>query len=174
MSVDTMGILPKSLLEKYQCFSAHPGPLDTIKIEGMQGTLRSLVNQVLFDKEGKPLSKNHVLGTGEAYVKGTLFLQHPELDKGPPIEVVQTLVCPGICAYQARDAVYHALTDAMFAKLPELLETKKRAALVEQAMHEKEALDAQPHQYIGELEPEAFAKWQGGAIGAPVMMHLGV
>lgn len=165
LSVDTMAILPKDLLEKYQCFSTHPGPLDTIKIEGMQGTLRSLVNQVLYDTDGQPLPKDHVFGMGAAHIKGTLFMQHPELDKGPPIAVEQTFVCPGMCAYQARDEVYHALTDAMLERLPVLLDTEKRKALVEKATREKDELDAKHHHRIGELEAGQFATWQGQAVG---------
>jgi hypothetical protein len=165
LSVDTMAILPKELLEKYQCFSTHPGPLDTIKVEGMQGTLRSLVNQVLYDADGKPLPRDHVFGMGAAHIKGTLFMQHPELDKGPPIAVTQSFVCPGMCAYQARDEVYDALTDAMLERLPSLLDKDKRASLVEKASKEKAELDTKPHHRVGELEADQFATWQGQAVG---------
>jgi hypothetical protein len=165
LSVDTMAILPKDLLEKYNCFSTHPGPLDNTKIEGMQGTLRSLVNSVLYDREGKPLPADHVFGKGEAFIKGTLFMQHPELDKGPPIALTQSYVCPGMCAYQSRDEVYDALTDEMLRRLPVFLDKDARAALVQKATQEKEALDALPHQHIPELDPDKFATWQGKAIG---------
>lgn len=167
LSVDTMAILPKELLERYQCCSAHPGPLDTIKVEGMQGTLRSLVNQVLYDAHGEPLPVDHVFGMGMAHIKGTLFMQHPELDKGPPVDVIQTFVCPGMCAYQARSEVYHELIDAMLKRLPQLLDKDKRAALVEKATREKAALDALPNRSIPELEAGQFATWQGQAIGFP-------
>lgn len=126
LSVDTMAILPADLLNRYDCFSAHPGPLDDIRIEGMQGTLRSLANQILYDAGGLPLPASHQFGWGLAYIKGTLFMQHPELDKGPPIRVVQTPVCPGMCAYQARDEIYASLTDAMLELLPTFLNKKAR------------------------------------------------
>ena len=92
-------------------------------------------------------------------------MQHHELDKGPPIACTQTLVGPGMCAYQSRDAVYHALTDEMLERLPVLLDKDSRATLVQKATRDKEALDALPHQRIPELEPDKFATWQGKAIG---------
>ncbi len=171
LSVDTMAVLPKPLLEKYQCFSTHPGPLDTIKVEGMQGTLRSLVNQVLYNEKGKPHKKTYqfgvggLTGEGQAYLKGTLFMQHPELDKGPPIATTLSFTCPGMCAYQARGEVYHALTDKMLRLLPTLLDKDKRNALVEQATEAKEKLDKKKHKKIPDLDPEQFATWQGQAIG---------
>ncbi len=165
LSVDTMAILPGDLLEKYQCFSTHPGPLDTRKIEGMQGTLRSLVNHIFYDREGNSLSPHHPLGLGQAYVKGTLFMQHPELDKGPPLETTFTPVVPGMCDYQIRHEVYHSLTDAMIDHLPDLLDTEKRAALVERITQEKAALDEEPTARIGRLEKDELSKWQQQAIG---------
>jgi|GEM_PF-7082350 len=165
LSVDTMAVLPRELLEKYNCFSTHPGPLDTIKIEGMQGTLRSLANQVLYDSDGEPLPADHIFGMGMAYVKGTLFMQHPELDKGPPVACAQVPVCPGMCAYSVRDGVYDVLIDEMIDRLPVLLDTGKRVKLVAKATHDKEELDKKPHRRIAELEPELFATWQGMSVG---------
>ena len=165
LSVDTMAILPKEILENYQCFSTHPGPLDTVKVEGMQGTLRSLVNQVFYDRDGKRMPEDHVFGMGLAHVKGTLFMQHPELDKGPPIKTTLTPVVPGMCAYQVRDEVYHALTDEMLKLLPTFLDKKARRDLVDHASKAKETADAEPHERIGELDSQPFAGWQGEGVG---------
>jgi hypothetical protein len=165
LSVDTMAILPKELLERYQCFSTHPGPLDTIKVEGMQGTLRSLVNQVLYDRNGELLPADHTFGNGLAHVKGTLFMQHPELDKGPPIATALTPVMPGMCAYEVRDQLYHVLTDKMIEQLPTLLDAQARTRLVAQATKEKAELDTKPHKRILELGEGQCATWQGMAYG---------
>jgi hypothetical protein len=166
LSVDTMAILPKTVLDKYDCISAHPGPLDTVKIEGMQGTLRSLVNQVLYDRDGKPLPATHRFGEGFAHIKGTLFMQHPELDKGPPVKAILNYVCPGVCAYRAREDVYDGLTDEMIKLLPTLLDTTSRKRMVEKATRAKEELDRRGgHKRIPELEEGQFATWQGTVTG---------
>jgi hypothetical protein len=165
LSLDTMAILPRNLLERYHCFSAHPGPLDTIKIEGMQGTLRSLVNQVYFDENGIPLPDNHIFGMGMAYIKGTLFMQLPALDAGPALAIVQTPVCPGMSAYKARDEIYAVLIDTMLKLLPQFLRKKSRAILIKKAFAEKEILNSKPTIKIPELDAEQLAKWQGQAIG---------
>ena len=167
LSVDTMAFVPENVLEKYPCFSTHPGPLDSIRVEGMQGTLRSLVEQVLYDRNGMPLPKDHVFGMGEAYVKGTLFLQAPVLDKGPPIDTVLCPVCPGVSAYQARDDVYDTLIDAMIKRLPVLLDSEARTSLIEHAQEKKAALDAAPHVYIDKLEEKRFATWQSACWAVP-------
>lgn len=172
LSLDTMAILPAHLLERYQCFSCHPGPLDSIKVEGMQGTLRSLANNVFYDADGNPMPpKRHPLEGGLQHVKGTLFLQHPELDKGPPIRTALTPVVPGMCAYRVRDDIYWALTDEMLSVLPTLLDKDARTKLVADATHTKEQADAHPHTRIGELEAEQLASWQGKAVGWPVSAH---
>ncbi len=170
LSVDTMAILPAALLEKYQCFSTHPGPLDRIKIEGMQGTLRALVDEVFFDRKGRPIEADFVIGYmgfGDACLKGTLFMQHPELDKGPPIVVTLTPIYLGMCAYQARDFVYYTLTDWLLEAVPFLLNKEERTKLVERAMQVKADLDALPKRHVPQLEAEPFAKWQGKSVAIP-------
>ena len=170
LSVDTMAILPKALLERYPCFSTHPGPLDQIKIEGMQGTLRSLANEATYDANGEPwipqTAFDH-MGVGHRYMKGTLFLQHPELDKGPPIATALTPFAMGMSAYQARDEVYHVLTDKMLELLPVLLDGPASDALVKDATRAKEASDALPHVRIPDLSAEQLTDWQGKVIGVP-------
>jgi hypothetical protein len=167
LSVDTMAFVTKALHDKYRCFSTHPGPLDSIRIEGMQGTLRSLVNQVLYDAQGNPLPENHVFGMGLAHVKGTLFLQREKLDEGPPDEIVLAPVVPGMSAYQVRDEVYNQLVDGMIGRLPIYLNAEKREARIRVITAEKVALDAAPHIAIGALEKIPFATWQGMATAFP-------
>lgn len=165
LSVDTMAILPESVHQKYRCFSTHPGPLDRIKIEGMQGTERALANQILYDMYGDPMPKTHVFGMGLAHLKGSLFLQHPELDKGPLIDSVLSPVVPGVCAYQARQDLYSILVDQMIERLPELLDEKKREKLVAKATKAKMKLDKQKQEHVPDLDDEQFATWQGKVIG---------
>ncbi|MBX9725681.1 MAG: hypothetical protein K2X09_00320, partial [Rickettsiales bacterium] len=137
--------------------------LDTIKVEGMQGTLRSLVSQVFYDSKGNPKPNDPWARPSLDYIKGTLFLQHPELDKGPPIDSIITPVCPGMCAYHARDEVYSSLVESMIHHLPIFLDKDKREALVHEATAKKEALDQLPHVSIPELDDGAFRRWQSHA-----------
>ncbi len=170
LSVDTMAILPESVTGRYPCFSTHPGPLDTIKVAGMQGTLRSMTEQVLYHRDGKPITKQELANMwpgAPTYLKGTLFMQLPELDKGPAIATTLSYTCPGMCAHQARDEVYNSLTDAMLERLPEFLDKEKRDALIAKAIHEKEEIDKLPHYEVPELNPEKFARWQTESIGVP-------
>lgn len=158
LSLDTMAILPASLLNKYQCFSCHPGPLDTVKIEGMQGTLRSIVNQAFYDNDGKKI-KHKPLPGEMLNIKGTLFLQHPELDKGPGIStVLTTVVLPYMSAYETRDHVYGDLTDKMLELLPILLDHGKRTRLVRHATHEKEKHEPKNHADTPDLEAALYPK----------------
>lgn len=165
LSADTMAILPQEVLQRYDCISAHPGPLDTIKIEGMQATLRSLINQIFYNADGSLLPRDYSPRIGSPHIKGTLFLQHPELDKGPPIESVLAPICPGMCAYQVRDTVYAALIDRMLELLPILLDRDARGVLVKQATKAKQKLDAEPHTRVSELKAEQLAEWQSHAVG---------
>ena len=164
LSVDTMAILPEAITSRYHCFSTHPGPLDTIKVEGMQGTLRSLVSQVFYDRDGNPKPSDPWARPSTDYIKGTLFLQHPELDKGPPIDSIITPVCPGMCAYQARDEVYSSLVASMIDHLPIFLDKNKREALAYEATAKKEALDKLPHISIPELDDGQFKRWQSQSV----------
>jgi len=72
-----------------------------------------------------------------------------------------------MCAYQARDEVYDALTDAMIRRLPVLLDREQRTALVGEAMRAKAELDARPHERIAALDAGQFATWQGQSVGVP-------
>ncbi len=167
LSLDTMAILPPEIISRYHCFSNHPGPLDTIRIEGMQGTLRSLVNQVLYDAKGELINPAQMFPMAPTWVKGTFFLQHEELDKGPPVATVLSPAQTGMCAYQVRDELYYALCKEMIKYLPYILDKNTREPLVEIVKMEKEKLDAKPHVKIGELESGQLAVWQGQSIGFP-------
>lgn len=164
LSLDTMAILPAHITDNYPCFSLHPGPLGTIvingkrvKVEGMQGTLRSEVNNIF----------TFPYGPGVPCVQGTMFLQHSELDKGPPISHVDSPAPVGMCAYQIRNELYALLVQEMIGRLPELLDPQRRSALIKKALAAKTKLDAEPTVHIGNLEADQLMRWQNQAIGYP-------
>src|SRR5262249_14718580 len=125
------------------------------------------VEQVLYDQDGNPLPANPLQRRlGQEYIKGTLFFQRPQLDGGPPIATVLSPIMTGLCAYQAREELYHGLTTLMLQHLPVLLDPVARKELVEQKTHEKKSLDAMPNRrVVPELEPDKFARWQGRSTG---------
>jgi len=134
LSVDTMAILPPEIVDNIRCFSTHPGPLDNFKIEGMQGTLRSLINGVYFDSEGRPLPDGSKRHSNSAHVAGTLFLQSPVLDQGTNIERTYTPARHDACAYSLRADVYRDLVNVMIDKLPQLLDPMAREDIIMDAM----------------------------------------
>jgi len=119
LSVDTMAILPPEIVNQYTCYSLHPAPLADIEIAGMQGTLRSLVNEVFYSKTGKRIKPSAT--TQERYVKGSMFIQAATLDEGPVVAETFTNASPDMSAYELRHAVYNDLVEKMLALLPEIL-----------------------------------------------------
>ena len=165
LSVDTMAILPASVTERYDCFSTHPGPLSTIKVEGMQGTLRSLAHKVFYDEDGRIVRSPFLIESGQAFVQGSLFLQHAELDKGPVIQSVNTSYTPGDCAFDVRRAVYHDLVLTMIGALDTMLDPTRRKALIEHAQINKQYVDEELKflrgaRVIPHLEEEDLARWR--------------
>ena len=166
LSVDTMAFVPKDVLKKYDSISTHPGPLDEVRIRGMQGTLRALVNGLYYRKQGEEMMPDFHTGRyfGRPKVKGTLFLQVPELDKGPIISTVTSPAAINMSSYEVRDGLYYCMIEEMLAYLPELLDKEKRKNLIEHAKEEKLELDARGFQNIGALGEEPLDNWQGDGV----------
>jgi len=130
LSGDVIALLPQALVDNYDCFGTHPGPLPGNG--GMHCSERSEIFQRLYSEYGGPWDTN----TDGPYILGSFFKLASKLDKGPVISFGR-IPCAApffdlreTDLFMQRLRLYDALIDQMVLHLPQLLDPKQRKELV--------------------------------------------